>query len=107
VTDRLPSPDDPVASGNGWILWEVFVRVRRGLAHTHVGSVLATDEHMALRYGRDLFSRRGDPLNIWVVPSASITASEPDEVDSFFTSARGKTYRDAGSYRVPDGVQQL
>jgi ring-1,2-phenylacetyl-CoA epoxidase subunit PaaB len=92
---------------NGWILWEVFVRMRGGLARTHVGNVLATDEHMALRYGRELFSRRGSPMNLWVVPSASITALEPAEGESFVTSARDKTNRDAGSYRVPDGVQQL
>jgi ring-1,2-phenylacetyl-CoA epoxidase subunit PaaB len=53
---------------------------------------------MALRYGRELFSRRGDPVNIWVAPSASITTSEPDESESFFTSARDKAYQDAGFY---------
>jgi 1,2-phenylacetyl-CoA epoxidase PaaB subunit len=46
-------------------------------------------------------------MNLWVVPSASITALEPAEGESFVTSARDKTNRDAGSYRVPDGVQQL
>lgn len=92
-TDPVPLPDDLVAdAGTGWILWEVFVRTRGGLAHTHVGSVLATDQHMALRYGRELFSRRGEPMNIWVLPSASITASEPDEGEL--------------SNEVPDGVQQ-
>ena len=39
-------------------LWEVFVRPKRGLAHTHVGSLHAPDAHMALRNARDVYTRR-------------------------------------------------
>jgi len=65
-------------------LWEVFVRPRRGLAHTHVGSIHASDAELALRNARDVYTRRGEGVSIWVVPSAAVTASSPDEQDSFF-----------------------
>lgn len=67
-----------------WPLWEVFVRSRRGLSHTHAGSLHAPDAEMALRNARDLYTRRSEGVSIWVVPSTEITASSPDEKDSFF-----------------------
>lgn len=73
--------------------WEVFLRPRRGLAHQHVGSVRAADPDMALTRARDLYTRRGDPLSLWVVASASVHASSPDEHDAFFSNARHKPYR--------------
>ena len=33
-------------------LWEVFIRPRRGLSHTHVGSLHAADAELALRNAR-------------------------------------------------------
>ena len=60
-----------------WPLWEVFVRSRRGLAHTHAGSLHAPDAEMALRNARDLYTRRSEGVSIWVVPSAAVTASHP------------------------------
>ena len=56
-------------------LWEVFIRSRNGLSHRHVGSVHAADATMALQAARDVYTRRGEGLSIWVVPSAAITAS--------------------------------
>lgn len=73
--------------------WEVFLRPRRGLAHQHVGSVRASDPDMALTRARDLFTRRGDPLSLWVVASEAVHASSPDEHDPFFSNARHKPYR--------------
>ncbi len=46
----------------GWPLWEVFVRSRRGLSHTHAGSLHAADAEMALRNARDVYTRRGGGL---------------------------------------------
>ena len=51
-----------------WPLWEVFVRANRGLSHVHVGSLHAPDAEMAVRNGRDLYTRRGEGVSIWVVP---------------------------------------
>jgi len=75
------------------VSWEVFLRPRRGLAHQHVGSVRAADPDMALTRARDLYTRRGDPLSLWVVPSESVHAASPDEHDPFFSNARHKPYR--------------
>jgi ring-1,2-phenylacetyl-CoA epoxidase subunit PaaB len=71
----------------GGPLWEVFIRPGRGFPHTHVGSLHATDAALALRNARDLYTRRGEGESIWVVPSAAVTASSPDERDSFFDPA--------------------
>jgi ring-1,2-phenylacetyl-CoA epoxidase subunit PaaB len=97
-------------SGGGsgaWPLWEVFVRGRRGLAHTHAGSLHAPDAEMALRNARDLYTRRSEGVSIWVVPSASITASSPDEKDPFFEPAADKPYRHPTFYEIPEGVRHL
>lgn len=90
-----------------WPLWEVFVRAKRGLSHQHVGSLHAPDAEMALHNARDLYTRRAEGVSIWVVPTAQITASSPDEKDAFFDPAADKAYRHPTFYRVPEGVQQL
>ena len=73
-----------------WPLWEVFVRSRRGLSHTHAGSLHAPDAELALRNARDLYTRRGEGVSIWVVPSSAVTASSPDEKDPFFDPSADK-----------------
>jgi len=88
-------------------LWEVFVRPRRGLAHTHVGSVHAQDAAMALRNARDVYTRRQEGVSIWGVPAHTITASSPDEKDAFFDPAADKIYRYPTFYPVPDGAEHL
>jgi ring-1,2-phenylacetyl-CoA epoxidase subunit PaaB len=88
-------------------LWEVFVRVKRGLSHTHVGSLHAPDAELALRHARDVYTRRQEGVSLWVVPAAAITASSPDEKDPFFAPAADKVYRHPTFYQLPDGVQHL
>jgi ring-1,2-phenylacetyl-CoA epoxidase subunit PaaB len=88
-------------------LWEVFVRSKRGLSHNHVGSLHAADAEMALRNARDVFTRRMEGVSIWVVPSAAITATTPDERDPFFEPAADKVYRHPTFYEIPEGVKQL
>ncbi|MEO6510189.1 MAG: 1,2-phenylacetyl-CoA epoxidase subunit PaaB [Nocardioides sp.] len=88
-------------------LWEVFIRSRRGLNHVHAGSLHAADAEMALRNARDVFTRRNEGVSIWVVPSAEITASSPDERDAFFDPAADKVYRHPTFYDVPEGVEHL
>ncbi|MEY9858317.1 ring-1,2-phenylacetyl-CoA epoxidase subunit PaaB [Catenulispora sp. GAS73] len=92
---------------SGLPLWEVFIRGRRGLSHQHVGSVHASDAEMALRNARDLYTRRGEGVSIWVVPAASVSASSPDEKEPFFDPAADKVYRHPTFYRVPEGVKNL
>ncbi|HEX6232192.1 MAG TPA: 1,2-phenylacetyl-CoA epoxidase subunit PaaB [Jiangellaceae bacterium] len=94
-------------SRRDWPLWEVFVRSRRGLSHIHVGSLHAPDSEMAVRNARDVYTRRNEGVSIWVVPSAAITASNPDEKDSFFDPAADKAYRHPTFYDIPDEVRHL
>jgi ring-1,2-phenylacetyl-CoA epoxidase subunit PaaB len=106
----VPTTGVPAGSGRpvrDWPLWEVFVRSRRGLNHTHVGSLHAPDAPMALRNARDLYTRRQEGVSIWVIPADSITASSPDEKDSFFDPAADKVYRHPTFYQVPEGVDHL
>ncbi len=106
----IPTAGVPATDGGrpkGQPLWEVFVRSRRGLSHTHVGSLHAPDAHLALRNARDVYTRRQEGVSLWVVPAASITASSPDEKDSFFEPAGDKIYRHPTFYDVPDGVDHL
>ena len=105
-------PTTGVATGSGtprrsWPLYEVFVRGKRGLNHVHVGSLHAPDDAMALRNARDVYTRRNEGVSIWVVPSAEITASSPDERDAFFDPAGDKVYRHPTFYDVPEGVEHL
>jgi ring-1,2-phenylacetyl-CoA epoxidase subunit PaaB len=91
----------------GHPLWEVFIRGRRGLSHVHAGSLHAPDAEMALRNARDVYTRRGEGVSIWVVPSIAICASSPDEKDPFFAPAADKVYRHPTFYTLPEEVRQM
>ena len=88
-------------------IWEVFIRARAGLAHRHAGSVHAPDAEMALQAARDTYTRRGEGLSIWVVPSAAITASDPSDKGSLFEPTADKIYRHPTFYEVPDEVGHM
>src|SRR5689334_19052020 len=96
---RMATPNTP--------LWEVFIRSRNGLAHKHVGSLHASDATMALQAARDLYTRRGEGLSIWVVPSSAITASDPAEKGMMFEPAESKIYRHPTFYEVPEEVGHM
>lgn len=89
------------------VLWEVFIRPRRGLAHVHVGGIHAEDATMALRRARDVYTRRGEGVSIWVVPAVAVTASSPDEKDAYFDPAGDKAYRHPTFYQVPEEAEHL
>lgn len=86
-------------------LWEVFVQLGDGKPHEHAGSVHATDAELALQNARDVYARRGAVSSIWVVPSDTITASTPDDTESFFSAAASKIYRHPQFYKVPKGIK--
>jgi ring-1,2-phenylacetyl-CoA epoxidase subunit PaaB len=88
-------------------LWEVFIRSRTGLAHKHVGSLHAADATMALQAARDVYTRRGEGLSIWVVPSTAIIASDPSEKDMMFEPTGTKIYRHPTFYEVPEDVGHM
>ena len=60
-------------------VWEVFVRARNGVAHKHAGSVHAADAEMALMAARDVYTRRGEGVSLWVVEAKHIYASDPHD----------------------------
>ena len=88
-------------------LWEVFIRPRRGLAHSHVGSVHAVDAEHAMQNARDVYARRGKVVSLWVVPTVAITASTPEDMGPFFEPGNDKPYRHPQFYKVPRGVRGL
>ncbi|PNG37912.1 phenylacetate-CoA oxygenase subunit PaaB [Pseudomonas protegens] len=90
-----------------WILYEVFVRSKHGLNHKHVGSVHAADDAMAMNNARDLYTRRSEGVSLWVVPSAQIVASSPDDKDPLFDPADDKVYRHASFYQLPPEVGHM
>lgn len=90
---------------SSWPLWEVFTQGKDGAPHQHAGSVHATDAEHAMQNARDAYTRRNEAVNLWVVPSAAITASTPEDVGPFFDPANDKAYRHPQFYRVPKGVK--
>ncbi|NCV63331.1 MAG: 1,2-phenylacetyl-CoA epoxidase subunit B [Betaproteobacteria bacterium] len=94
-------------SPNEWPLWEVFVRSKQGIEHKHCGSLHAADAQQALRMARDVYTRRQEGVSIWVIPSASITASDPADKDSLFDPAKDKVYRHPTFFVIPEEVGHM
>jgi len=92
-------------SDSQWPLWEVFLQPPKGEAYEHAGSVHATTAEQALQNARDVYARRGEAVSIWVVPSASITASTPEDMGPFFDPGNDKPYRHPQFYKVPRGIR--
>lgn len=88
-------------------LWEVFIQSKAGLPHIHAGNVHATDSKMALQNARDTYTRRGEGTSIWVVPSGSIRASNPDDNDMLFDPSLDKLYRHPTFYNMPEGAKNI
>ncbi|MFK7874707.1 MAG: 1,2-phenylacetyl-CoA epoxidase subunit PaaB [Paracoccaceae bacterium] len=88
-------------------LWEVFIRPRNGLAHRHCGSLHASDAEMALQAARDVYTRRGEGLSVWVVPSSAISASDPAGKAENFEPNAEKVYRHPTFYDIPDEVGHM
>ena len=89
------------------LLWEVFVQSKPGIPHKHVGSLHAPDAEIALNNARDVYTRRGEGISIWVVPANAIVANASEDSDAFFDPADDKVYRHPTFYTVPDGVKYL
>ena len=108
-----PAPQAPVQAGGEaiadgqWGLWEVFTQEAQGAPHEHAGSVRATSAEHALQNARDVYSRRGKVLSLWVVPTAQIAATTPGDVEPFFEPGNEKPYRHPHFYKVPRGVKGL
>ncbi len=90
-----------------WPLWEVFLRAKGGLAHKHVGSLHAPDAELAVRHARDVYTRRLEGVSLWVVRSADIVASDPQQAETLFEPAASKVYRHPTFYDIPDVVKHI
>jgi ring-1,2-phenylacetyl-CoA epoxidase subunit PaaB len=90
---------------NEWPLWEVFLQKKSGAPHEHAGSVHASDKEMAIQMARDVYTRRNEAINFWVVLSENIIATQPEESGSLFDPANDKAYRHPNFFRTPEGVK--
>ncbi len=88
-----------------WDVWEVFTQGSHGEAFIHAGSVHAVDAEHALQNARDVYARRGEAVNLWVVPARAIVASAPSDAGPFFDPANDKPYRHPQFYIAPRGVR--
>jgi len=88
-------------------VWEVFVQKKAGLPFKHVGNVHAYDKKMAVQNARDLYTRRGEGRELWVVLADAIASVPLDEADAFFDPADDKVYRHPTFYEIPDGVGHM
>ncbi len=94
-------------SRKDWPLFEIFLRSRNGLNHKHVGSLHAADADMAIENARDAYTRRGEAVSIWAVPSSAIVASDPSDKDAYFEPLAEKVYRHPTHYDIPDEVKNI
>lgn len=78
-------------------VYEVFRQEEEGEALKHTGSVAAPHLELALLYAREVYSRRGEALRLWVVPRTCI--AEIAEGD-FLRPPLERTYRMGEGYRV-------
>lgn len=98
---------EQVTHSDEWTLWEVFTQPPDGAPHEHAGSVRAPDAKLALLNARDVYTRRGKVVSVWVVPAPAITASSPEDQGSFFEPSNDKPYRHPQFYKSPRGVKNL
>lgn len=83
-----------------WSLWEVFIQESDNAPHEHAGSIRAADAENALQNARDVFARRGNAKNMWVVKTEHIVSSTPADVPSFFDPTSDKVYRHPQFYKT-------
>ena len=62
---------------------------------------------MAIENARDVYTRRGEGVSIWVVKAADILASDPEDTDALFDPALDKIYRHPTFYPLPDEVKNI
>ncbi len=88
-------------------VWEVFIQKKAGLAFKHVGNVHGYDKKMAIQNARDLYTRRGEGREIWVVEAEAIVSSPLEQADAFFNPSEDKVYRHPTFYHIPEEVKNI
>jgi ring-1,2-phenylacetyl-CoA epoxidase subunit PaaB len=60
---------------------------------------------LALAFAKEQFARRGETVNLWVVKSEDMMATDYSDADVFATTPE-KSFRDPASYSVKDKIDQ-
>lgn len=95
----------PLTEMDQFETYEVFHQKKRGDQHIHAGIVHAPNAEMALLFAKEQYGRRGLSVNIWVVKTSNVFASDYDDADIFETVPE-KQYREAGGYKVMDKINK-
>ena len=96
VRDRADAAADEHAGGEPF---EVFRQEKDGGPMVHGGSVVAPDAILALHYAREMFSRRGESVRLWVVRRVEV--HELDDLD-VLAPPLDRSYRKPGGYVMRD-----
>jgi ring-1,2-phenylacetyl-CoA epoxidase subunit PaaB len=97
-------PVEPVgpgsATGRGVLEpYEVFRQEKDGDAMRHGGNVMAPDAELALHYAREMYSRRGESVRLWVVRRADIQVL--DDLD-LLQPPLDRSFKKPGGYVMRD-----
>ena len=79
--------------------FEVFRQEKDGGPMVHGGSVLAPDPLLALHYAREMFSRRGESVRLWVVRRADVHELDDPDV---LAPRLDRSYLKPGGYVMRD-----
>lgn len=75
-----------MSADSQWPRYQVFLQEKQGAPHQDVGSVHAPDAEIALQNARDVFVRRPECINLWVVPAEAILSKTAQELDAWRTA---------------------
>ena len=95
-----PLQGEPVWPPSGVLEpWEVFRQEKDGDPMRHGGNVMAPDRELALHYAREVFSRRGESVRLWVVRRADIGVL--DDLD-LLQPPLDRSFKKPGGYLMRD-----
>ena len=63
-----------------WPRYQVFLQEKPGSPHQDMGSIHAPDAELALLNARDVFVRRPECANLWIVPAQAIYSKTAQEI---------------------------
>ncbi len=99
--DRMIDEGGPVVGSAAGTLepYEVFRQEKDGDPMRHGGNVMAPDAELALHYAREMFSRRGESIRLWVVRRADIGVL--DDLD-LLQPPLDRSFKKPGGYVMRD-----
>lgn len=100
IEEGLAGLDAPLAEHDTqWPEWEVFVQEKRGDAHINVGAVHAPDPEMALILAKETFVRRQPCVNLWIVNTKDVHATEYEDSEMFHYTF-DRSYRNTTGFKL-------